>query len=242
MKSKVVFRPLYIMMGCTFLLISSCQKTEIKKEISGGLTDIEGNVYSTVTIGSQVWMAENLKTSRFNDDSEIPEVKGFPEWTKLTTPAYCWMSNDEITYKNLYGALYNWFAVNSGKLCPTGWHVPSDGEFMALEETLGMSTDTVKIWDWRGLSTQTGTKLKSTTGWSSGGDGTNTSGFSALPGGYRYAITGSFNNAGDLSYWWTSTEESTGMARYRRLDWNSKGVFRGAVNEQGGKYVRCVKD
>jgi len=237
-----MFWPSYIMMAFAFFLMSSCQKTGTKEELSVNVPDIEGNVYGIVTIGTQIWMAENLKNTKFNDNSAIPQVTGFAEWTKLTTPAYCWMSDDEISYKNLYGAMYNRFTVNSGKLCPTGWHVPTDREYMTLEETLGISADTVKIWDFRGSSTSNGMKMKSSSGWSSVGDGTNTSGFSALPGGCRYAITGSFNNVGDLSYWWTSTEENPRLARYRRLDWNNNGVFRGAVNKQGGKYVRCVKD
>ena len=159
MKSKILFSILCLMLISVIITLSSCHKTENRQEVSGNVTDIEGNVYNVVTIGTQVWMAENLKTTRFNDNSSIPQVTVTADWIVLTTPAYCWMLNDEVTYKDLYGALYNWFAVNSGKLCPTGWHVPSDAEFMTLEEALGMSPDTVKIWDWRGSSTLTGSEL-----------------------------------------------------------------------------------
>jgi uncharacterized protein (TIGR02145 family) len=144
------------------------------------VADIEGNLYGTVIIGDQVWMTENLKTTRFNDDAEIQIVADDSTWVHLETPAYCWLRND-IQYKNIYGALYNWFTVETGKLCPAGWHVPSDDEYKILEQTLGMAADQLNVLEWRG--TDQGAKMKSTTGWAEGENGTNISGFSALPGG-----------------------------------------------------------
>jgi uncharacterized protein (TIGR02145 family) len=209
------------------------------------VSDADGNTYNTVIIGTQVWMAENLKTTKFNNGTTaIPVVTDNTAWTLLSTPAYCWYNNDETSYKNLYGAIYNWFTVNTNVLCPTGWHVPTDEEYITLEEYLGMPADQAVLWGWRG--TDQGAQMKSTTGWSAGENGTNTSGFTGTPGGYRYGLTGSFNNVGDLTYWWTSTDGDLTTSPYRRLDGaldaTNNQVFRGGVLKQGGKYVRCVKN
>jgi hypothetical protein len=101
------------------------------------IRDIDGNVYKTVTIGKQVWMAENLKTSKYNDGRAIPLVTDNTAWEALNTPAYCWYDNDESANKTKCGALYNWFAVNTNKLCPTGWHVPNDREWTNLPPLSG---------------------------------------------------------------------------------------------------------
>src|SRR5664279_2559705 len=201
--------------------------------------------YKTVTIGTQVWMAENLKTTLYNDNTAIPLITDATLWMNATGPAYCWYANDETTNKPLYGAIYNWFAVNTGKLCPTGWHVPTDAEYMTLELTLmmdpGTATGQVGAWGWRG--TDQGNQMKNTTGWATGMNGTNTSGWSALPGGYRSYSDGVFNNVGDLSYWWTSDDGGSLVnATYRRLDGSNNGVYRGGVLKQAGKYVRCLKN
>lgn len=202
------------------------------------LADVEGNLYSTVMIGTQVWMAENLKTTKFNDNTLIPNVTDNTAWANLATPGYCWLAND-INYKASFGALYNWYTISTGKLCPTGWHVPTDDEFKTLELFLGMTQDQVDLWDWRG--TDQGTQMKSTTSWDEGGNGTNNSGFSALGGGYRYGKTGTFSGIGIITYWWSS-ENSTDYAWYRRLDATNSGIFRNATSKRGGKYVRCLKD
>jgi len=203
------------------------------------VADIEGNLYSTVTIGSQVWMAENLKTTKLNDNTSIPNVTDDAEWISTSTSAYCWARN-EIQYKETYGAIYNWYTANTGKLCPAGWHVPTDSEFKVLEQTLGMAANQLDLsQEWRG--TDQGAQLKSATGWAEGENGTNLSGFSALPGGYRFGQTGAFNGIGMLSYWWSS-EYNTEYAWYRRLDGTESGVFRYATIKEGGKYVRCLKN
>jgi uncharacterized protein (TIGR02145 family) len=211
------------------------------------MVDIEGNKYNTVTIGTQVWMAENLKTIHYTDNSAIPLITDNTAWVAATADAYCWYANDETTYKPLYGAIYNWFAVNTLKLCPAGWHVPTDAEYMTLESFLGMASGDLGLWGWRG--TDQGTQMKSTSGWKAG-NGTNTSGFNGLPGGYRYGASGVFNNAGDLTYWWTSDDGGSPInATYRRLDGVDPitlvpiaQVYRGGVLKQGGKYVRCMKN
>ena len=202
------------------------------------LTDIEGNIYNTVIIGSQVWMAQNLTTTTFRNSSAIPNIPDASGWIAATTPAYCWYNND-IATKNPYGAMYNWFAVNTGNLCPTGWHVPTDDEFVVLEEYLGLDPAHAYDWTWRG--TNQGDQMKNTTGWNASGNGTNTSGFSVLPGGYRYGLTGTFNDLGNLIYFWTSTEVDATTSLYRRLDYNQTGIYRSGVLKQGGKHVRCLK-
>ncbi|MFZ2338510.1 MAG: fibrobacter succinogenes major paralogous domain-containing protein [Bacteroidales bacterium] len=202
------------------------------------LADIEGNLYNVIIIGQQTWMAENLKTTKLNDNTPIPNVEGDAEWIALSTTAFCWLRN-EIQYKDVYGALYNWYTVSTAKLCPEGWHVPTDDEFKVLEQSLGMTAAQANLTDWRG--TDQGAKMKSTTGWADGENGTNSSGFSALPGGYRFGHTGAFNGIGMLTYWWSS-ENSELYGWYRRLDGTESGVFRSATSKVGGKYIRCVKD
>ena len=164
-------------------------------------------------------------------------------WAGLSTPAYCWYNNDEATYKPLYGALYNWFAVNTGNLCPTGWHVPTDVEYQTLELFLGMSpgTSAGQVGAWGGRGTDQGTQMKNTTGWAAGQNGTNTSGFSGLPGGYRYYLDGTFQAQGFWSFWWTGTAVDATTSYYRRLDGSLTTVNRGGVMMTAGKYVRCMK-
>ena len=178
------------------------------------VSDIDGNVYKTVQIGTQTWMAENLKTTRYNDGYQIPNVIDNSEWIALHTGAYRWYNNDAATYKNMYGALYNWYTVSTGMLCPTGWHVPSDAEWKQLEMALGMTQAEADSWGGEdygaiGRGTDQGTQMKTTTGWNDwagrDGNGTNTSGFSALPGGDT-GWYGEFELAGLCTSWWTSTE------------------------------------
>src|SRR5512133_564383 len=164
------------------------------------IDDIEGNNYNTTPIGTQIWMAENLKTTLYNDDTQIPNVTSNTAWAALTTPAYAWAQNNEATYKPLYGAIYNWYAVATGKLCPTGWHVPSDADFSSMEINLGMTAAQAGATEWRG--TDQGKQLKSATGWNAGENGTNTSGFAALPSGYRAHTTGIFEGLGLINYFW----------------------------------------
>jgi uncharacterized protein (TIGR02145 family) len=210
-----------------------------KKEENITITDIDGNVYSTTTIGQQVWMAENLKTTKLNNNTGITMITSNSAWASTTKPARCWYNND-TTYKTVYGAIYNWYTVGTGKVCPAGWHVPTHEEFKVLEMYLGMTRAEADSWDWRG--TNQGSQLKNHTGWANNGNGSNASGFSALPGGYRWAVTGEFFNMGELSYWWSSSENTSNQGVYRRLDNVEPRVYAQGVKKQGGKYIRCVKD
>ena len=195
----------------------------------GSFTDNrDGETYKTVKIGTQVWMAENLKTKKYNDGSSIPLVSGFGTAWTLFTPAYCWYQNDPV-YKNTYGALYNWYTVKTGKLCPMGWHVPSDAEWTILTNYLG--GDSVA-----------GDKLKSTTGWNNFNiNVTNESGFTALPGGSR-GDNGTFNYIGSDGTWWSSTEDDTNYVRFRLILYDLRSVANYSTSKQYGFSVRCVRD
>lgn len=211
--------------------------------IMTSLADADGNEYHTIMIGTQVWMLENLKTTKFNNGSDITNETDGTTWKGLTTPAYCWYNNSDVN-KDLFGGLYNWFAVNSASnLCPTGWRVPTDNDFKSLEEYLGMSAPTADIYGFRG--TDEGSQIKSTNGWSSSGNGTNTSGFTALPGGFRYYDDGSFQSLSQDAYFWTNTPDVNTpdtRAYNRHLIYNSNQIERVVVEKQAGKSVRCVKE
>src|SRR5690554_4692787 len=196
----------------------------------GSITDIDGNTYKTVTIGTQTWMAENLKVTKYNDGIAIPNVTDDTAWEELTTGALCDYDNTPSNSET-YGKLYNWHAVNTGKLCPTGWHVASDAEWTELTDYLG------------GTSVAGG-KLKETgtTHWASPNTGaTNETGFTALPGGYRCGY-GSFNGIGLGGYWWSATEYFATSAWARGLSSDYSGVFRSYDYEEFGFSVRCVRD
>ena len=194
------------------------------------IKDVDGNKYKTVTIGNQVWMKENLKTTRYNDGSEIPLVTDYDLWTELTTPAFCWYGNDS-TNKEVYGALYNWYAVETKKLCPEGWHVPADSEWVKLKDFLGES----------GIA---GDKLKEAgiAHWKSpNSEATNESGFSALPGGFR-SFNGAFNYIWIAGYWWSSTEYTGTNVYFWNLRYKFSYLYKYIADKPNGFSVRCLKD
>ena len=205
------------------------------------VTDIDGNVYNTVAIGAQVWITENLKTTRYNDGTLIPNVTDGATWKLLTSGAYCWYDNNEAKYKSYLGALYNWYTVETSTLCPTGWHVPSDDEWKTLEIHLGMTkaqTDSVG-----NRGTDEGTKLKVAlreigSSWSPS-HGTNTTGFTAYPGGFCYDGSGLI---GYYGYWWSSTQPNTFHGWYRSLNYVQGGIQRNFADIKYGFSVRCLKD
>ncbi len=195
------------------------------------VTDTDGNVYHLDTIGAQVWMVENLRTTRFNDGTPIPLVTENVAWTALTTPGYCWNNNDSVANKGTYGALYNWYAVNTGKLAPKGWHVASDSEWGVLVITLG------------GDDSAAG-KLKEagTVHWLFPNTGaTNITGFSALPGGFRYDY-GAFAAMGVSGCWWSSTAFVATDSWCRSMDYSTAAVARADDYRTFGLSVRCVRD
>jgi uncharacterized protein (TIGR02145 family) len=227
---------------------------------SGTVKDYDGNTYRTVKIGNQWWMAENLNATHFYNGAEIPLIENKAGWDNLgySDKAICYY-NDSISYACVYGALYNWAAAMNGAVssesvpsnvrgvCPAGWHVPSDEEWIALEMELGMSHDEAWLMAWRG--THEGTKMKAIEGWDSCGNGINSSGFSALPAGIRNN-DGSFTDEGRSTHYWSTTEyiNNPAFAFNRQLDYNQPGVgWFHASHHYGypkdyGFSVRCVKD
>jgi uncharacterized protein (TIGR02145 family) len=194
------------------------------------VNDKDGNVYNTVTIGTQVWMKENLKTMKYNDGTSIPNVTVDATWAALTTPAYCWYNNN-AAYKPTYGALYNWYTVNTGKLCPAGWHVPTEAEWTTLTDYLG------------GASVAGG-KLKEsgTAHWSSPNTGaTNESGFTALPGGWRNS-NGTFYEITNFGIWLSSTEFSAANVTCQYMGYYYIFVDKNYPLKSDGHSVRCVRD
>jgi uncharacterized protein (TIGR02145 family) len=190
----------------------------------------------SVRIGNQIWMVENLNVDRFRNGDPIPEVRSDEEWVRAgdnDQPAWCYYDND-LANGAKYGKLYNWCAVNDPRgLAPQGWHVPSDAEWTQLTDFLGGE----------GVA---GTKLKNNNGWNTydgkSGNGNNESGFSGLPGGFRYNFNGTFSNVGYYGYWWSSTEDVAGSAWYRYLYYFNGDANRFTTNKQNGFSVRCLRD
>jgi uncharacterized protein (TIGR02145 family) len=196
------------------------------------VTDIDGNVYNTITIGIQTWMKENLKTTRYRNGVDIPYLTDNTSWSGQTSGAYCWYDNDSSAYKATYGALYNYYTVvDTSNLCPTGWHTPTDVEWSVLTTYLGGESIA-------------GGQMKATTLWISPNTGANnSSGFTALPGGFRYAVTGSYGDIGVWGFWWSATEGDSSFAWIRSLCYDYSGIFRDDGDTKGdGRSVRCVRD
>jgi len=194
--------------------------------------DADGNIYVAITIGKQVWMGENLKTTKFNDGKPIPLVTDDEKWLSLKTPAHCWYNNDPKN-KDISGALYNWYTVRTGKLCPQGWHVPAEKEWADLAAFLGDPNTA-------------GDKLKEagTIHWKNYlSKATNDFDFTGIPGGMRY-FNGTFPlDIGDsFAVWWSSTEYKTNQAIMRGLHDQSSRFFNGFEDFRCGYSVRCKKD
>jgi len=203
---------------------------EVSFTTSATLADIEGNIYSTVIIGSQVWMAENLKTTTYNSGQAIPVITDNTEWINLSTPGCCWYSNDESTYGDTYGALYNWYTIESGDLCPDGWHVPTEDDWSVLYNYIG------------GL--YTGGKLKETSllHWQSPNEGaTNETGFTFLPSGFRLA-SAPFVNVRTYGHSWSSTEFDTENAMFHYTTYEDILFYKWYADKNCGKPARCIRD
>lgn len=226
MKRKI---PIIVLIVLTFFSLSTgCTKEEKPPD---PVTDVEGNIYKTVKIGTQVWMAENLRTTKYNDGTDITLTPGSSQWNNLSSAGYCWYDNDEPSFKELYGALYNGYTVVTGKLCPDGWHIPEKQEWTVLREFLG---DSVKA----------GGKMKEagTVNWQSPNKGAdNSSGFTAVAAGIRY-FEGTFSSNQSFTSMWSATDASQGEL------WCTSLYFADAtlsLNHRSKKYgfsVRCIKD
>jgi uncharacterized protein (TIGR02145 family) len=200
------------------------------------ITDAEGNSYKTVTIGTQQWMAENLKVSKYSDGTTIPNITDNNQWQNNTTGAWTYYNNDAANNAK-YGKLYNWYAVskttNGNKnVCPTGWHVPTDAEWTVLTDYLGGNSIA-------------GGKLKEvgTTNWDSlNAEATNTSLFTGLPGGYRNYGDGYYGYIGYKGYWWSSSEATSYYVWYRNLNSVHGSAVRTNYEKANGYSVRCLRD
>jgi uncharacterized protein (TIGR02145 family) len=229
-KSYLIF-PLLII-GCILIFSYSCKKSDSgTQQVTTGatVTDIDGNVYPVVTIGSQTWMAANLKTTKFRNGHPITMVSDSLQWSTDTAAAYCNYGNNAAN-ASVYGFYYNFWAVtDSNNIAPAGWHVPTDAEWDTLVSFLG---------------TGAGGKLKATgtTYWLSPNAGaTNSTGFSGLPGGDR-SNSGLFHYLGTYGCFWCSTESSVANAPEHVLSTNSANVIRLVEPKGLGLSVRCVKD
>ncbi len=228
-----------------FLFSSGCKKEEANTPIvheTGTMTDIEGNIYKTVKIGNQWWMAENLKVKKYRNRFQINIGQDSIDWTQ-SSGAYCLYEKDASSP----GLLYNWFTVNdTSNLAPAGWHIPTDDEWKALERFLGMSSNDADNVSWRGTHEAEKLKIELPDNWHAYGDvwSTNESGFSALAGSCRlddsrWGTPGLFSTG----FWWTATEKSnTNDAWYRYLDYKNANVFRSKCSKNYGFSIRCVKD
>ena len=232
---KNIFR----IQGMIFLVVTSFIFQSCKKSDLYYLKDVDGNGYTPVKIGTQIWMRENLKTTHDNDGTSITNVTDNTAWENLTSPAYCWYDNNATAYKATYGALYNWYAVNTGKLCPTGWHVPTDSEWYQLILFLdpGASLSSVESQTAGGSLKESGTDH-----WQSPNAGaTDENFFTALPGGGR-GSNGEFGFVGGSGNFWSSSENISGYAWYQGLAFDAGNIYRSVYSEWVGASVRCLKD
>jgi uncharacterized protein (TIGR02145 family) len=215
-----------------------CVKTTVIPGPKDSVVDIDGNVYKTVKIGTQTWMAENLKTTTFNDSVQIPQITDGESWKTAVVPGYCLYDNSATNTKT-YGVFYNWYAANASyahNLAPKGWHVATDSDWIALETCLG---------GW----SEAGGKMKEvgTAHWKSPNTGaTNESGFTALPAGKRTEWTDLVNNVylpaayldqGYVGWWWSSTKPAC-----RNIQESDRAIFHSDCSPFFGASVRCVKD
>ncbi len=192
------------------------------------VTDKDGNVYKTVKIGKQEWTSENLNVEHYRNGDPIPQVQDYKDWLNLTTGAWCYYDNKTANGK-IYGQLYNWYAVNDPRgLAPEGWHVPSDAEW-------------TKLTDYLGGEETAGEKMKSTSGWYADGNGTNSSGFTAFPGGVRLS-NGYYDRIGKLGYFWSASEKDNYYAWFRPLYFVYSDVGRSSNGKESGFSIRCVRD
>jgi len=228
MKNRIWITALSLM-GFVLILLNSCKKSN---DSAITVADKDGNVYKAVTIGTQVWMAENLKTTKYlNGDSIGTTSQPTSNISGESNPEYQWAFGGNESNVATYGLLYTWYAATDTRnVCPAGWHVPTNVEFTTLMTYLG--GDTIA-----------GRKLKETgtTHWASPNTGaTNETGFTALPGGY-HGYEGSYNFMGYTGYFWSSTEVDANNAWYRGLYYNGSYDHNLSTSKMVGFAVRCIK-
>ena len=202
------------------------------------------NNLNTIKIGTQTWTTKNLDVTTYRNGEVIPQVQDANAWANLRTGAWCYYENNTANGSS-YGKLYNWYAVNDPRgLAPKGYHIPTDKEWMILSDNLGQGRGRITSATSCGESVA-GTKMKNTTGWQSGqynGNGSNTSGFAGLPGGFRESNGNNFSYIGSNGYWWSSSGSRSNNAWYRFLFSYFGCVIRAKGNKQNGFSVRCLRD
>lgn len=223
MKIKAAGYLLLNCFGALLISISSCEKT-----VESGVVDIDGNAYDTVRIGTQVWMKENLRTTRFNDGTEIQLVPDGEEWKNMTTPGYCWYGNNEAFFSlNHFGALYNGYAARSDKICPVGWHVPDDDDWDELSRYVGLDEGGGKL------------KEAGTVNWASpNADTTNETGFTALPGGFRNAYYEDYMKFRYAACFWSRSSINS----FELTNYDSNTTSTPSRSQNDGVSVRCIKN
>ena len=196
---------------------------------------------ASVTIGTQVWTSKNLDVDHYRNGDPIPQVTDGFVWQNLSSGAWCWYNNDSATYANVYGRLYNWYAVNDPRgLAVSGWHVATENNWNKMVKFLDINADTIC----QGCiqSTTAGNSLKNTTGWNNPLPGANnSSGLTCLPGGQR-TNNGNFSQVGYNGFWWSASEYGQSYAWYRELRYNTSELYRWDYFKTFGFSVRLVKD
>ncbi|MCG8582670.1 MAG: fibrobacter succinogenes major paralogous domain-containing protein [Bacteroidales bacterium] len=204
-------------------------KTSLTVTVSSVVIDIEGNTYSIVKIGDQLWLGENLKTTKYNNGTSIALEENDIAWSSLSTAAFCWYDNNKTMYGDTYGALYNWYTVDTKKLCPIGWHVPTDEEWTTLVELLGGE-------DVAGGSL----KESGTSHWNYPNEGANnSSGFTGLPSGSRSDL---FHSLGEGARWWSSTQFDATNSSALSVSYTYGTAFWYNYTKSHGYSVRCIRD
>jgi uncharacterized protein (TIGR02145 family) len=226
MKIKEIIPLLILIPVALATILTGCRKEEKPLD---PLVDIDGNVYKTVNINSRIWMAENLRTTRYNDGGSVLLTTDADAWNNLVSDGFCWYNND-ASYKETYGAIYNGYAVVSSNLCPAGWHVPSIEEWQDLSTFLGDSA-------------RAGGKMKEagTGHWLSPNNADNGSGFDALPSGIRY-FEGTFSSIQTYTGIWSSTEVAQNDLWYAGLYYAESRLSLNHKSKKYGFSVRCIKD
>ncbi len=233
----------FITVGFVFVLMDGCSKKDDSSSTQNGIlfnskltygsvTDVDGNVYKTITIGNQTWMAENLRVLHYRNGDTIPGITDATKWAQRIKGAYCDYLND-ASKAAIYGKLYNWLTIiDTRNVCPAGWHVPVDAEWETLYTTLG------------GYQTTTSDKMREVgiTHWAYINDGaSNACGFTAIPGGMR-DFGGIFFDVGQTGFWWSATPSGDYYQQEADYYFLDSGVNSGSGSRLNGLSIRCVKD